>query len=228
MEKRKLGKSGIEFAPIAFGGNVFGWSADEETSFAVLDAYLGAGGNLAVTFASLTQNGGATLNLTGTFGTTNNKVLFTAAPTLTGGAVAATNGLLARITTNGNEFATYNTTGLATNAFGLQPFAGYSVAANILSAPANATYKAQYNTANSLTGNQTINALALTSSASGPVNVGGLSDLNPTTLTVTSGGILANGTGTSTPSRSASVLCFDLAKSAPKKACTMRTMSLQK
>ena len=33
MEKRKLGKSGIEFAPIAFGGNVFGWTADEATSF---------------------------------------------------------------------------------------------------------------------------------------------------------------------------------------------------
>ena len=135
-------------------------------------------------------------SLTGTFGSATNKLLFTTAPTLTGGAVAATNGLLARITTNGNEFTTYNTNGVATNAFGLQPFAGYSAATNILSTVASATFKAQYSTANSLTGNQTLNALTLASSASGAVNVGGLSGLNPTTLTVTAGGILANGTGT--------------------------------
>jgi aryl-alcohol dehydrogenase-like predicted oxidoreductase len=46
MEKRKLGKSGIEFAPIAFGGNVFGWTADEATSFKLLDAAVEAGFNL--------------------------------------------------------------------------------------------------------------------------------------------------------------------------------------
>ena len=43
MEKRKLGKSGIEFAPIAFGGNVFGWTADEATSHKLLDAFVDAG-----------------------------------------------------------------------------------------------------------------------------------------------------------------------------------------
>jgi aryl-alcohol dehydrogenase-like predicted oxidoreductase len=43
MEKRKLGKSGIEFAPIAFGGNVFGWTADEATSHKILDAFVDAG-----------------------------------------------------------------------------------------------------------------------------------------------------------------------------------------
>jgi len=43
MEKRKLGKSGIEFAPIAFGGNVFGWTADEATSHRILDAFVDAG-----------------------------------------------------------------------------------------------------------------------------------------------------------------------------------------
>ena len=31
MEKRKLGNSGLEFAPLVFGGNVFGWTADEAT-----------------------------------------------------------------------------------------------------------------------------------------------------------------------------------------------------
>ncbi|MBS0223613.1 MAG: aldo/keto reductase [Proteobacteria bacterium] len=43
MEKRKLGKSGIEIAPIALGGNVFGWTADEATSHRVLDAFIDAG-----------------------------------------------------------------------------------------------------------------------------------------------------------------------------------------
>ena len=42
---RKLGSSGLEVFPLALGGNVFGWTADEETSFAVLDAYTAAGGN---------------------------------------------------------------------------------------------------------------------------------------------------------------------------------------
>ena len=43
MEKRKLGKSGIEIAPIAFGGNVFGWTADEATSHKLLDAFVDEG-----------------------------------------------------------------------------------------------------------------------------------------------------------------------------------------
>jgi len=46
MEKRKLGNSGLEVAPLAFGGNVFGWTADEPTSFALLDAFVDAGFNL--------------------------------------------------------------------------------------------------------------------------------------------------------------------------------------
>jgi aryl-alcohol dehydrogenase-like predicted oxidoreductase len=43
--KRKLGNSGLEIAPIVFGGNVFGWTADESTSFQLLDAFLAAGFN---------------------------------------------------------------------------------------------------------------------------------------------------------------------------------------
>ncbi|MFM9369146.1 aldo/keto reductase [Streptomyces sp. Da 82-17] len=42
---RTLGPSGLSVFPLALGGNVFGWSADEEQSFAVLDAYTEAGGN---------------------------------------------------------------------------------------------------------------------------------------------------------------------------------------
>jgi aryl-alcohol dehydrogenase-like predicted oxidoreductase len=43
VEKRKLGNSGIATAPLAFGGNVFGWTIDEATSFALLDAFVAAG-----------------------------------------------------------------------------------------------------------------------------------------------------------------------------------------
>ena len=46
METRKLGNSGIAMAPLAFGGNVFGWTADEAMSFRLLDAFVDAGFNL--------------------------------------------------------------------------------------------------------------------------------------------------------------------------------------
>jgi aryl-alcohol dehydrogenase-like predicted oxidoreductase len=42
---RKLGSSDLEVFPLSLGGNVFGWTADETASFAVLDAYTAAGGN---------------------------------------------------------------------------------------------------------------------------------------------------------------------------------------
>jgi aryl-alcohol dehydrogenase-like predicted oxidoreductase len=46
MTPRKLGNSGLVVGPLAFGGNVFGWTADEATSFQLLDAFVGAGFNL--------------------------------------------------------------------------------------------------------------------------------------------------------------------------------------
>src|SRR5678816_2094783 len=46
VEKRPLGQSGISVAPLALGGNVFGWTADEPTSFEILDAFVDAGGNM--------------------------------------------------------------------------------------------------------------------------------------------------------------------------------------
>jgi aryl-alcohol dehydrogenase-like predicted oxidoreductase len=46
MEKRKLGNTDIEVAPIAFGGNVFGWTIQEETSFEILDKFTEQGFNL--------------------------------------------------------------------------------------------------------------------------------------------------------------------------------------
>lgn len=46
MRKRKLGNSGLEVAPLAFGGNVFGWTVDEPTAFQLLDAFVSDGFNL--------------------------------------------------------------------------------------------------------------------------------------------------------------------------------------
>jgi aryl-alcohol dehydrogenase-like predicted oxidoreductase len=45
MTKRQLGKSGIKVVPLMLGGNVFGWTADEATSFKILDAFVDAGLN---------------------------------------------------------------------------------------------------------------------------------------------------------------------------------------
>jgi len=42
---RRLGNSGIEVSPLVFGGNVFGWTADEPTSFKLLSAFFAAGFN---------------------------------------------------------------------------------------------------------------------------------------------------------------------------------------
>src|ERR1700688_4076028 len=46
MQKRELGKTGIEVAPLALGGNVFGWTVDEPTSFELFDAFVDKGFNL--------------------------------------------------------------------------------------------------------------------------------------------------------------------------------------
>jgi len=46
MNKRKIGRSGLEVAPLALGGNVFGWTADEATSFQILDRFVADGFNL--------------------------------------------------------------------------------------------------------------------------------------------------------------------------------------
>ena len=46
MDKRCIGDSPLKIAPLALGGNVFGWTADEATSFAILDAFVDAGGTM--------------------------------------------------------------------------------------------------------------------------------------------------------------------------------------
>jgi aryl-alcohol dehydrogenase-like predicted oxidoreductase len=45
MQKRRLGRSDLHLAPLMFGGNVFGWTANETTSFALLDAFVETGFN---------------------------------------------------------------------------------------------------------------------------------------------------------------------------------------
>src|ERR1700736_1612444 len=49
MKKRKLGNSGLELAPLALGGGVFGWTIDEPASFHVLDAFVAAAFNFVDT-----------------------------------------------------------------------------------------------------------------------------------------------------------------------------------
>ena len=46
MQPRPLGRSPLSIAPLAFGGNVFGWSVGEQRAFELLDAFVDAGGNL--------------------------------------------------------------------------------------------------------------------------------------------------------------------------------------
>jgi aryl-alcohol dehydrogenase-like predicted oxidoreductase len=45
MQKRSLGRTGLDIAPLVFGGNVFGWTANEKRSFDLLDRFVGAGFN---------------------------------------------------------------------------------------------------------------------------------------------------------------------------------------
>jgi aryl-alcohol dehydrogenase-like predicted oxidoreductase len=49
MQKKPLGRSGLATAPIVLGGNVFGWTADEATSFEILDRFVDAGFNVVDT-----------------------------------------------------------------------------------------------------------------------------------------------------------------------------------
>lgn len=49
MDYRTLGRSPLKVSPICLGGNVFGWTADEATSFSLLDAWLDAGFNFVDT-----------------------------------------------------------------------------------------------------------------------------------------------------------------------------------
>lgn len=60
MNRRRIGNTELEVAPLAFGGNVFGWTADEKMSFKLLDRFVDAGFNLIDTadVYSVWQDGG--------------------------------------------------------------------------------------------------------------------------------------------------------------------------
>ncbi|UGY08816.1 aldo/keto reductase [Phyllobacterium pellucidum] len=45
MQQRRLGRTGLSIAPLVFGGNVFGWTADKKASFDLLDRFVDAGFN---------------------------------------------------------------------------------------------------------------------------------------------------------------------------------------
>jgi aryl-alcohol dehydrogenase-like predicted oxidoreductase len=55
MNRRRLGNTGFSVAPLALGGNVFGWTADESTSFRLLDAFVAGGFNLVDTADSYSR-----------------------------------------------------------------------------------------------------------------------------------------------------------------------------
>jgi aryl-alcohol dehydrogenase-like predicted oxidoreductase len=55
MIKRKLGNSGLQVSPLAFGGNIFGWTVDERTSFKLLDAFVDSECNLVDTADSYSK-----------------------------------------------------------------------------------------------------------------------------------------------------------------------------
>jgi aryl-alcohol dehydrogenase-like predicted oxidoreductase len=72
MEKRKLGNSGVEVAPVCFGGNVFGWTVNEQQSHALLDAFVAAGFNFIDTADSYSRwvpgnKGGESESIIGTW-----------------------------------------------------------------------------------------------------------------------------------------------------------------
>jgi aryl-alcohol dehydrogenase-like predicted oxidoreductase len=61
----RLGRTDLDVFPLCLGGNVFGWTADEQESFAVLDAYAEAGGNFIDTANSYLVRGGESETIIG-------------------------------------------------------------------------------------------------------------------------------------------------------------------
>jgi autotransporter-associated beta strand protein len=195
--------------PLTIAGGTFSYTGNAGTSAETASVLtIGRGGSTfnmtttgsgtnTLTFASLANAADQSGNFTGNgLGTASNRLLFTTAPTLVGGATAATNGLLARYTVNGSTFATYNTNGTATNTNGIQGFTGYNatVGSNLNINTAIATDTVDITSAmttTNLTATKTLNAVRFSNPAGSTV---GGAPLNQ--LVLTSGGILATGGGT--------------------------------
>jgi autotransporter-associated beta strand protein len=159
------------------------------------------GGNVSVQFGSLAFGVDSSVTFTGAnLGTASNTLLFTTAPT----TVPATTGILSRgifTAVGGFDFVSYNNTGAAANALGIQAFANYNPtsATDINAAAATDTVNVNAGmTTQSITATKTLNALKIT----GPQTVGGAAG---TTLTLTSGGVAATG---GTPTIAVPVLAF--------------------
>ncbi|MFM9148672.1 MAG: beta strand repeat-containing protein, partial [Verrucomicrobiota bacterium] len=145
-----------------------------------------------------TLNAGSTYDFRGALGTATNMIRFGSGATFTHTAPSSrtsTTGIIPRATVNGTEWATYDGVTGQTAGVGIRAFTAYSAAANILSASSAAVFRATPTTANSLSGNQTLVALNLNTDG-GALSVGGLGGLNPSALTLSSGSVLVNGSGT--------------------------------
>ena len=55
MERRTLGRTGLEIGPVVFGGNGFGWTVDEKMAFSLLDRFVDAGLNAIDTAESYSR-----------------------------------------------------------------------------------------------------------------------------------------------------------------------------
>jgi aryl-alcohol dehydrogenase-like predicted oxidoreductase len=55
LQKRRLGRTDLDIAPLVLGGNVFGWTADEKTSFDILDRFVDEGLNAVDTADSYSR-----------------------------------------------------------------------------------------------------------------------------------------------------------------------------
>ncbi|MCX5653716.1 MAG: autotransporter-associated beta strand repeat-containing protein, partial [Planctomycetota bacterium] len=144
-------------------------------------------GTSLVTFNTLTQNAGSTATFAGAnLATATDKIIFTSAPGLT-------NNILPRLAV-GTDFATYNQNGAGVaNTNGIQAVSAYSAATNINTAATTDTLKTSTTTTLKLTAARTINAININTN-SATLDADG--SLLPTAgLTVSSGGVLVNGTG---------------------------------
>ncbi|MEA3209118.1 MAG: hypothetical protein QOE70_2175 [Chthoniobacter sp.] len=137
----------------------------------------GTGSQLGtITFTTLTQNAGSSINFTGASLSANDKIVFTTSPTLTPG----TGGILPRAVVGGADFATYGANGIAA-------FSSYNTSNNLPTAAALDTVKLTASS-NVGAGPQTINALAISGTG---LTAGGTN--NGSVLTLTSGGLLVTG-----------------------------------
>ena len=163
----RLGGRGLSLSGASFGYTINSTAASAETAGALTLATGGssftvtnpASQSSTITFASLTQSAaGSTANFSGALGTANNKIIFTAAPTLT----PVTTGILARDTVAGADFATYGANGVVA----YSSYNNSGAYTNLNTAAATDTLKVGvgFITSSAVAGSKTVNALSLVGS----------------------------------------------------------------